>query len=77
MKEYIGIDIGGTKIAVVKGDEAGNITKKIRFENRGDKDASLAEILRAVRKMGTADAVGISPAPRPWSIISWQAWPWM
>ena len=60
MKEYIGVDIGGTKIAVVKGDEAGNITKKIRFENRGGKDAALAEILRAVREMGAASAVGIS-----------------
>jgi predicted NBD/HSP70 family sugar kinase len=33
MKEYIGIDIGGTKISVVKGDGSGRVTQKIRFEN--------------------------------------------
>lgn len=31
MKYYIGIDIGGTKCAVVRGDEAGNVTAKVRF----------------------------------------------
>ena len=31
MNYYIGIDIGGTKCAVVRGDEAGNVTTKVRF----------------------------------------------
>ena len=31
MKEYIGIDIGGTKCAVVRGDEEGNILEKVPF----------------------------------------------
>ena len=31
MNYYIGIDIGGTKCAVVRGDEAGNVTAKVRF----------------------------------------------
>ena len=37
MNEYIGIDIGGTKISVIRGDAAGNILekKKIRDENEG------------------------------------------
>ena len=60
MKEYIGVDIGGTKIAVVKGDENGNIQKKIRFENPGDKDECICRILSAIAEMGAADAVGIS-----------------
>ena len=60
MKEYIGVDIGGTKIAVVKGDENGNIYKKIRFENPGDKDDCIARIISAISELGAADAVGIS-----------------
>ena len=60
MKEYIGVDIGGTKIAVVKGDENGNIHKKIRFENPGNKDDCIELILSAVSELGKADAVGIS-----------------
>ena len=31
MNYYIGIDIGGTKCAVVRGDEAGKVTAKVRF----------------------------------------------
>ncbi len=60
MKEYIGVDIGGTKIAVVKGDENGNIHKKIRFENPGNKDKCIKRILSAISELGAADAVGIS-----------------
>lgn len=60
MKTYIGVDIGGTKTAVVKGDEAGNISKKIRFETCGGKDACIAKILSCIKELGTADAVGIS-----------------
>jgi glucokinase len=60
MKEYIGVDIGGTKIAVVKGDENGNILKKIRFENSGSKTECISRILSAIAEMGAADAVGIS-----------------
>jgi glucokinase len=60
MTEYIGVDIGGTKIAVVKGDENGNILKKIRFENSGSKTECISRILSAIAEMGAADAVGIS-----------------
>lgn len=32
MRYYIGIDIGGTKCAVIRGDEVGGVTAKIRFD---------------------------------------------
>ena len=35
MKEYIGIDIGGTKCAVVLGNERGEIVRKLRFPTQG------------------------------------------
>lgn len=61
MKEYIGIDIGGTKCAVIRGDEKGNILEKLRFATEG-RDSSLKKILDAacsLRSQQTA-AVGIS-----------------
>lgn len=60
MKQYIGVDIGGTKIAIVKGDELGNVTNKIRFDNNGCVSDCLARIVEAVKEMGLADAIGIS-----------------
>jgi glucokinase len=60
MKQYIGVDIGGTKIAIVKGDELGNVTNKIRFDNNGCVSDCLARIVEAVKEMGPADAIGIS-----------------
>ena len=54
----VGIDIGGTKCAVVLGDE-GRIVKKIRFAT-----ASYAETMKKIREaiceMGDFDAIGIS-----------------
>lgn len=35
MKYYIGVDIGGTKCAVVLGDETGRVLSKVRFETGG------------------------------------------
>ena len=60
MKEYIGVDIGGTKIAIVKGNERGEIIQKIRFLNNEGKDAALAKILHHVKELGSAEAIGIS-----------------
>ena len=54
----IGIDIGGTKCAVVLGNER-EIVRKIKFATTSPKD-TLAEIFRAVEEMGEADAIGIS-----------------
>ncbi len=55
---YMGIDIGGTKCAVVIGNED-KILKKIRFDTT-NKEETILNILSAVEQLGTADAVGIS-----------------
>lgn len=60
MKRLIGIDIGGTKIAVVKGDDHGKIEQKIRFENDGTPAQMIDRILSVAKDMGDADAIGIS-----------------
>ena len=54
----IGIDIGGTKCAVVLGDREA-IRKKRRFETT-DCAATLERIMAAVAEMGEAEAIGIS-----------------
>lgn len=61
MREYIGIDIGGTKCAVVRGDKTGKIREKVRFAT-GEKDETLTRILDAAKQLCTADtaAAGIS-----------------
>lgn len=60
MKEYIGVDIGGTKIAIVKGDELGNISKKVRFENKMTPAEAIERITREVKALLPAEAIGIS-----------------
>ncbi|MBR7161570.1 MAG: ROK family protein, partial [Clostridia bacterium] len=55
----IGVDIGGTKCAVVLGDENG-IARKIRFETKGHEE-TVSEIQKAIIALGgKADAIGIS-----------------
>ncbi len=54
----IGVDIGGTKCAVVLGNTEG-IVKKIRFATTNYKD-TMENIRRAIREMGDFDAIGIS-----------------
>ncbi len=44
MKNYIGIDIGGTKCAVVLGDEQGNVLQKVKFPTT-TVDETIATIL--------------------------------
>ncbi len=56
---FIGIDIGGTKCAVVKGDSVCGIVEKIKFDTT-DLEDTLKNIFDAVEKMGRADAIGIS-----------------
>lgn len=56
---YIGIDIGGTKCAVVSSSGDGTIKKKIRFATE-NKDQALKQILEAVEALGPATAIGIS-----------------
>ncbi len=56
---YIGVDIGGTKCAVVKADSEGNVLSKVRFDTTTFKE-TLDNILTAVDEAGQADAIGIS-----------------
>lgn len=56
---YIGIDIGGTKCAVVFGDENANIIDKIKFETRAF-DETYKRILDALHVFGAGKAIGIS-----------------
>ena len=53
-----GVDIGGTKCAVVFGDENGNIVKKVKFATAG-RDETLAEI-KEILKTEKFDAIGVS-----------------
>ncbi len=54
----IGIDIGGTKCAVVLGDEK-HIEKKISFATVGCEE-TIRNIIAAAEQIGSADAIGIS-----------------
>lgn len=55
----IGIDIGGTKCAVVQGDENGNILGKIRMDT-GNVHDTLENIFSAVASFGPCEAIGVS-----------------
>ena len=57
---YLGVDIGGTKIALVKGDEEGRILEKIRFDNNGSPKEMIERILRSAASFGAVSGVGIS-----------------
>jgi glucokinase len=60
LHKLIGIDIGGTKCAVVLGDENGTVLKKARFETTSCKE-TLERILTEVSGMAEeAVAIGIS-----------------
>ena len=51
----IGIDIGGTKCAVVQGDREMNITGKVRMDTGNVKD-TLEKIFEAVEAFGPCEA---------------------
>ncbi|MBQ4322957.1 MAG: ROK family protein, partial [Clostridia bacterium] len=57
---YLGVDIGGTKIALVKGDEEGRILEKIRFDNNGSPEEMIERILSSAASFGAVSGVGIS-----------------
>lgn len=58
--EFLGIDIGGTKCAVVRGNEKGDILEKIKFPT-ADVEKTLENIFTAAKKIkGESAAVGIS-----------------
>ena len=50
MERYLGIDIGGTKCALVLGDESGEVQKKVRFETT-DKDTTLTRIFAEAEEL--------------------------
>ena len=56
---YIGLDIGGTKCAVILGDSQGNIVKKIKFATTS-KDETMNNIFSAVEELGECQSIGIS-----------------
>lgn len=61
-KIYIGIDIGGTKCAVVRGtmrDGEISVLEKVKFPT-ADCGATLSRIFAEVEKMMPADAIGVS-----------------
>lgn len=58
MKEYIGIDIGGTKCAVIRGNEDGKILDKRRFSTQNRKE-TLEQIFSCVRQLWTESVVSI------------------
>lgn len=58
--EFLGIDIGGTKCAVVRGNEKGQVIEKIKFPTT-DVNETLENIFSAAEKIkGNSAAVGIS-----------------
>lgn len=61
MNKFMGFDIGGTKCAVVIGDENGKIYDKIRFDTT-DFDSTMEKLLKAGDKLFTDDilAIGVS-----------------
>ena len=59
MKRFIGIDIGGTKCAVVSGNLEAGVTDKIRFDTVSC-EQTLEQIYAAVEKLMPADAIGVS-----------------
>ena len=61
MNEYIGIDIGGTKCAVVRADENGNILDKVKFDTT-TKDETIKNLVRIAKSFVTerTASVGIS-----------------
>lgn len=58
MERYLGIDIGGTKCALVLGNAQGEVLQKIRFATT-DRDGALGSILQAADQLiGEATARG-------------------
>ena len=56
---YIGIDIGGTKCAVILGDEDLNIVKKVKFATTTCEE-TLERIFSEVAELPRCDGIGIS-----------------
>ena len=57
--KYAGIDIGGTKCAVVLGNEKGDILNKVKFDTTTFPE-TFHQIIAETESMGKFDAIGIS-----------------
>ncbi len=62
MTYYIGIDIGGTKCAVVRGDENGTVTAKVRFPTTTPAETLKTIYETALRLIAEGNAGGEAPA---------------
>ncbi len=61
MTYYIGIDIGGTKCAVIRGDESGRVIDKIRFPTTSPEETLHAIYSAVDRLMCEGQACGEAP----------------
>lgn len=57
--KYVGIDIGGTKCAVVLGNEKGDILNKVKFDTTTFPE-TFHRIIAETQNIGKCDAIGIS-----------------
>ena len=61
MNYYLGIDIGGTKCAVVRGDETGTVTAKVRFATTTPEETLNTIYDTTLRLIEEGKAIGESP----------------
>ena len=61
MTYYIGVDIGGTKCAVVRGDKEGNVTAKVRFSTTTPAQTQATIYETVQRLIAEGKALGESP----------------
>ncbi len=61
MPHYLGIDIGGTKCAVLRGDDRGNVTTKVRFPTTSPEETLKNIYAAADRLIAEGRACGEEP----------------
>ena len=61
MRYYIGIDIGGTKCAVVRGDENGTVTAKVKFPTTTPAETQATIYAETLRFIDEGIAAGETP----------------
>ena len=60
MSLITGVDIGGTKCAVVLGNEDGTVIKKLRFPTAKTPEETIEKIISAIDELGVGESIGIS-----------------
>ena len=60
MSFITGVDIGGTKCAVVLGTEDGTVIKKVRFATEKTPEDTIKKIIEAIEELGVGESIGIS-----------------